>query len=93
LLNSLITKIRRIIDEWGTRVKWKISLSFKGIIDITRLAEGLGGAADEATSGVLLVGWLGNDRQRSSGSQCSAQMTPDAAGEENEGNGGSHPAE
>jgi hypothetical protein len=35
-LNSLITKTRRIIDEWGTGVKRKISLSFNGIIDITR---------------------------------------------------------
>jgi hypothetical protein len=35
-----MTKTRRIIDEWDTGVKWKISLSFKGIIDITRSADG-----------------------------------------------------
>jgi hypothetical protein len=33
-------KIRRIIDEWGTVVKRKISLSFKEIIDIIRSIEG-----------------------------------------------------
>jgi hypothetical protein len=37
---GLQLKIRRIIDEWRTGVKWKISLSFKGIIDIARSAEG-----------------------------------------------------
>ena len=35
---AIITKVRRIIDEWDTGVKWKISLSFKGIIDIMRSA-------------------------------------------------------
>jgi hypothetical protein len=38
----LMTKARRIIDEWDTGVKWKISLSFKGIIDIARATEGAG---------------------------------------------------
>jgi hypothetical protein len=32
-------KARRIIDEWDTGVKWKISLSFKGIINFPRAAE------------------------------------------------------
>jgi hypothetical protein len=35
-------KIRRIIDEWATGVKRKISLSFKGIIGIMPSAEGHG---------------------------------------------------
>lgn len=39
----LCRKIRRIIDEWGTGVKRKISLSFKGIINLTRSAEGMRG--------------------------------------------------
>jgi hypothetical protein len=38
------------------------------------------------------LGWLGTDRQRSTGPELSVQMTPDVAGEENEGNGGSHPS-
>jgi hypothetical protein len=42
----LIIKNRRIIDEWGTVVKRKISLSFKGIIDIARSAEGVEKAAN-----------------------------------------------
>ena len=37
-----------------------------------------------------LVGWFGNDRQRSTGTVFSVQMTPDAAGEESESSGGSH---
>jgi hypothetical protein len=41
--SALCYKIRRIIDEWCTGVKRKISLSFKGIIDIARSAEGVGG--------------------------------------------------
>jgi hypothetical protein len=36
-------KIRRIIDEWETGVKRKISLSFKGIIGVARSAESAGG--------------------------------------------------
>ena len=38
-LDAVLTKTRRIIDEWDTGVKRKISLSFKGIIDITRSVE------------------------------------------------------
>jgi hypothetical protein len=34
------------------------------------------------------VGWFENDRQRSTGTVFSVQMTPDVAGEENEGSGG-----
>jgi hypothetical protein len=40
--DALMTKVRRIIDEWDSGVKWKISLSFKGIIDIARAADGAG---------------------------------------------------
>ena len=46
--NPLILKNRRIIDEWGTGVKRKISLSFKGIIEIARSMEGVAKAAYEA---------------------------------------------
>jgi hypothetical protein len=48
-----MTKARRIIDEWATGVKRKISLSFNGIIAITRTGEGLRGEAYEATRGAL----------------------------------------
>jgi hypothetical protein len=37
-----INKTRRIIDEWDTGVKRKISLSFKEIIDISRSREDAG---------------------------------------------------
>jgi hypothetical protein len=50
----LIIKNRRIIDEWGTVVKRKISLSFKGIIDIARSAEGTERAVCEAANRGLL---------------------------------------
>jgi hypothetical protein len=35
-LRFAVTKSRRIIDEWATGVKRKISLSLKRIIDIER---------------------------------------------------------
>jgi hypothetical protein len=47
-----------------------------------------GKATYEASSRGLLVGWFENDRQRSTGTVFSVQMTPDVAGEENEGSGG-----
>ena len=42
----------------------------------------------EASSRGPLVGWFGNDLQRSTGMVFSVQMTSDAVGEENEGSGG-----
>jgi hypothetical protein len=52
-MNSLITKTRRIIDEWGTGVKRKISLSFKGIMDIARAVEGVRGQTARRRAGGL----------------------------------------
>ena len=51
-----------------------------------------GRAAREARSGGPLMGWLGDDLQRSTGMVFSVQMTPDAVGEENEGSEGSYSA-
>jgi hypothetical protein len=44
----------------------------------------------EASSRRPLVGWFGNDLQRSTGMVFSVQMTSDAVEEENEGSGGSY---
>jgi hypothetical protein len=46
-----MTKARRIIDEWATGVKRKISLSFNGIMAIMRIMEGLRWTACEAIAG------------------------------------------
>ena len=47
-------------------------------------------AAYKARSRGPLVGWLGNDLQRSTGMVFSVQRTSDAVGKENEGSGGSY---
>jgi hypothetical protein len=58
-MNSLITKTRRIIDEWGTGVKRKISLSFKGIMDIARAVDGVRGQTARRRAGDLKWDGLG----------------------------------
>jgi hypothetical protein len=58
-------KTRRIIDEWGTTVKRKISLSFKEIIDIARSTEDGGselriGVFQVPTHGGFVRDWTGD---------------------------------
>lgn len=80
-LDAVVTKTRRIIDEWGTGVKGKISLSFKGIIDIARSAESVREQAARRPPGAAIM-WFGSVR---------SEVTGAIGGKDNDASGGSYP--